>query len=100
MEALTIIEIMSVISTLVAGFVFGLSIGVIMERKKIAAEYEWDAGVHDRLNKIEEFVNLEYQHIENQFEKFQHELSYTQKFIVDELEGERITLELPDASEN
>ena len=94
------IEILTLITSFSGIFVLGLTTGVIMERKKIAAEYEWDAGVHDRLNKIEELVNLEYQHVESQLEKFQHELSYTQKFLCEELESERITLELPDASED
>lgn len=79
-------------------FVLGFCIGIIIERKKMAAEYEWDAGVHDRLNKIEEFTNEHYHMVESELEKMKHEISYTQKFVSEEMVDSRITLELPDAS--
>tara|TARA_B100001123_G_scaffold448818_2_gene611526 strand:+ start:2558 stop:2866 length:309 start_codon:yes stop_codon:yes gene_type:complete len=100
MIGLEIMDVIVFVAAVAAAFVLGFSIGIILERKKMSAEYEWDAGVHDRLNKIEELVNVEYHHVERQLEKFRHELSYTQKFLSDELESGRITMRLPDASDS
>ena len=99
MGTIAIIEFLCLLSVTGAAFAVGFAVGVIIERKKVAAEYEWHAGVHDRLNKVEELINEEYHYVENQLEKFRHELSYTQKFVTDELNVAGVTLELPDASD-